>query len=130
MKAREGDDRGWDGWMTSPTWWTRLWAGSRTCYGQRSLGYCSPCSCKESDTTEWLNWTEVCNCNQTEVKTCSSVIPTPTLQHTSTRDIVHDSIAHRHMCLSRSRADIHRTVNFAHLLIQIISAKVILWAFV
>ena len=25
---REGDDRGWDGWMTSPTQWTWVWAGS------------------------------------------------------------------------------------------------------
>ena len=24
----EGDDRGWDGWMTSPTWWTRVWVNS------------------------------------------------------------------------------------------------------
>ena len=22
LKAGEGDDRGWDGWMASPTWWT------------------------------------------------------------------------------------------------------------
>ena len=21
----EGDDRGWDGWMASPTWWTWVW---------------------------------------------------------------------------------------------------------
>ena len=27
-KAGEGDDRGWDGWMASPTWWTRIWASS------------------------------------------------------------------------------------------------------
>ena len=26
----EGDDRGWDGWMTSPTWWTWVWASSRS----------------------------------------------------------------------------------------------------
>ena len=26
--------------------------------GQRSLMCCSPWGCKESDTTEWLNWTE------------------------------------------------------------------------
>ena len=25
----EGGDRGWDGWMASPTWWTRVWANSR-----------------------------------------------------------------------------------------------------
>ena len=24
----EGDDRGWDGWMASPTWWTWVWASS------------------------------------------------------------------------------------------------------
>ena len=24
----EGDDRGWDGWMASPTWWTSVWASS------------------------------------------------------------------------------------------------------
>ena len=26
----EGDDRGWDGWMASPTQWTRVWASSRS----------------------------------------------------------------------------------------------------
>ena len=25
----EGDDRGWDGWMASPTWWTWVWVNSR-----------------------------------------------------------------------------------------------------
>ena len=24
----EGDDRGWDGWRASPTWWTWVWATS------------------------------------------------------------------------------------------------------
>ena len=24
----EGDDRGWDGWMASPTWWTWVWVVS------------------------------------------------------------------------------------------------------
>ena len=29
LKARgEGDDRGWDGWMASPTWWTWVWVNS------------------------------------------------------------------------------------------------------
>ena len=31
LKAgREGDNRGWDGWMASPAWWTRVWASSRS----------------------------------------------------------------------------------------------------
>ena len=29
LKAgEEGDDRGWDGWKASPTWWTWVWASS------------------------------------------------------------------------------------------------------
>ena len=24
------DDRGWDGWMASPTWWTWVWVGSES----------------------------------------------------------------------------------------------------
>ena len=28
LKVREGDDRGWDGWMASPTRWTWVWANS------------------------------------------------------------------------------------------------------
>ena len=30
--------------------------------GQGSLACCSPCGCKESDMTEWLNWTELRDC--------------------------------------------------------------------
>ena len=30
IEGREGDNRGWDGWMASPTWWTWVWASSRT----------------------------------------------------------------------------------------------------
>ena len=26
----EGDDRGWDGWMASLTWWTWVWVNSRS----------------------------------------------------------------------------------------------------
>ena len=28
----EGDDRGWDGWMASPTQWTWVWVGSGSCW--------------------------------------------------------------------------------------------------
>ena len=28
----ERDDRGWDGWMTSPTGWTWVWVGSGSCW--------------------------------------------------------------------------------------------------
>ena len=29
LRAVEGDDRGWDGWMASPTPWTWVWVNSR-----------------------------------------------------------------------------------------------------
>ena len=45
LKAEgEGDDRGWDGWMASPTWWTWVWASSGSWWWtgkpgvQRSMG--------------------------------------------------------------------------------------------
>ena len=30
LKTGEGDDRGWDGWMASPTRWTWVWVNSRS----------------------------------------------------------------------------------------------------
>ena len=32
LKGRGGDDRGWDGWMVSPTWWTWVWISSGKCW--------------------------------------------------------------------------------------------------
>ena len=57
----EGDDRGWDGWMASPTQWTRVWVSSGSWWwtgrsgvlqsmGSQRVGY------------NWaaeLNWTEL-----------------------------------------------------------------------
>ena len=54
----EGDNKGWDGWMASPTRWTWVWASSRNWWGQGSLACCSPWAHKELDTTEWLKWTK------------------------------------------------------------------------
>ena len=30
LKVGEGDNRGWDGWMVSPTLWTWIWVNSRS----------------------------------------------------------------------------------------------------
>ena len=54
----EGDNRGWDIWMASPTWWKWVWESSRVGDGQGSLAFCSPWGRKESDITERLNLTE------------------------------------------------------------------------
>ena len=55
----EGDDRGWDGWMASPTRWTWVWASLGVGDGQGGLACCDSWGRKESDTTERLNWTEL-----------------------------------------------------------------------
>ena len=57
----EGDDRGWHGWMASPTWWTWVWVNSGSWWwtgrpgvlgfmGSQRVGY--------NWATE-LNWTEL-----------------------------------------------------------------------
>ena len=54
----EGDDRGWDGWIGSPTRWTWVWTCSGSWWWTGRPGMVQSCGKKESDTTEWLNWTE------------------------------------------------------------------------
>ena len=36
----EGDDRGWDGWMASPTWWTWVWVNSGNWWWTGGLACC------------------------------------------------------------------------------------------
>ena len=72
----KGDNRGWDGWMASPTRWTWVWVNSRVGDGQGGLVCCDSWGRKESDTTERLNWTELnafptslCNTTPRQCKT-------------------------------------------------------------
>ena len=51
----EGDDRGQDGWMASPTWWTWVWASSGRWWRTEKPDLLQSMACKESDRTEWLN---------------------------------------------------------------------------
>ena len=50
----EADDRGWNGWMALDRHEFEQLLGVGD--GEGSLVCCSPWGCKESDTTEWLNW--------------------------------------------------------------------------
>ena len=50
----EGDGRGWDGWMASPTQWTWVLTNSRS-WWWTGKPVCSPWGRKESDMTEWLD---------------------------------------------------------------------------
>ena len=47
--GREGDDRGWDGWMASPTQRTWVWVTLGVRDGQGGMVFCSPWGHKESD---------------------------------------------------------------------------------
>ena len=52
----EGDDRWWDGWMASPTRWTRVWAGSRRWRWTGKPGVLQ--STRLQSQTRLSNWTE------------------------------------------------------------------------
>ena len=47
----KGDNRGWDGWMASPTWCTWVWVNSESWWWTARPSV-------QSGTTERLNWTE------------------------------------------------------------------------
>ena len=51
----EGDNREWDGWMASWTQWIWVWVNSGSWWWTGRPGVHGVA---ESDTTEWLNWTE------------------------------------------------------------------------
>ena len=61
----EGDDRGWDGWITLPTWWTWVWVNSGSWWwtgrpgvlqfmGMQRVGH---------DWATELNWTDGTRCH-------------------------------------------------------------------
>ena len=54
----KGDDRGWDGWMASPTWWTWIWVNSRNWWWTGRPGVLQSIGSLRH-MTEWLNWTEL-----------------------------------------------------------------------
>ena len=58
LKAEEGDDRGWDGWMASPPRWTWVWLNSGSQWWTGRPDMLQSMECKEADMTERLNWTD------------------------------------------------------------------------
>ena len=55
----DGDNRGWNGWMASLTCEHEFEQAPGVGNIQENLACCSPWGCKELDTTERLNWTDV-----------------------------------------------------------------------
>ena len=58
LKAGEGDNRGWDGWMASATQWTWVWVNSGSWWWTGSPGMLQ-CMGSQIDTTEQMNWIEL-----------------------------------------------------------------------
>ena len=68
----EGDDRGWDGWMASPTQWTWVWVNHRSWWWTGRPGVLQSMGSQRvgrdwtdwSDTqyTSWEEWSEKQNC--------------------------------------------------------------------
>ena len=56
----EGDDRGWDGWMASPTQWTWVWVGSGSWWWTGRPGVLQAMGSQRvgHDWVTELNWTE------------------------------------------------------------------------
>ena len=57
----EGDDRGWDGWMASLTWWTWVWVSSGSWWRTRKPGMLQSMGSQRvgHDQATELNWTEL-----------------------------------------------------------------------
>ena len=57
--GREGDDRGWDGWMASPTHWTWVWVNSGSWWWTRKPGVLQSMGLQRvrHDRATGLNWT-------------------------------------------------------------------------
>ena len=75
----EEDDRGWDGWMASPTQWTWVWVDSGSWWWTGRPGVLWFMGSQELDTIEWLKWTEL---NRTEylIQTWTALLDTWALQ--------------------------------------------------
>ena len=58
--GEEGDDRGWDGWMASLTWWTWVWVNSRSWWWTGRPGVLRFMGLQRvrHDWATELNWTE------------------------------------------------------------------------
>ena len=59
LKAGEGDDRGWDGWMQSPTQWAWVWASSGRWWRTGNLGVLQSMGSQRVDTTDQLSGTKL-----------------------------------------------------------------------
>ena len=62
LEAGGGDDRGWDGWMASPTRWTWVWVNSGSWWWTGKPGVLQFMGSQRvrHDWVTEMNWTELC----------------------------------------------------------------------
>ena len=85
----EGDDRGWDGWMASPTRWTWVWVNSRNWWWEAWRAAIHGVAKSRTQLSEWteLNW-GMWNLNSTVKNlTCTPYVERCSLNHWVTREI-------------------------------------------
>ena len=64
----EGDNRGWDGWMTSSTQWTWVWVYSGSWQWTGRPGVLQSMGSQRVDMTEWLNSSKLIQLTTTRMK--------------------------------------------------------------
>ena len=72
----EGDNRGWDGWMASPTWWTRVWVNSGSWWWTGRPGVLRFMRSQRvgHDWATELNWTETSTIRNGTRFSCSKFV--------------------------------------------------------
>ena len=66
----KGDDRGWDGWIASLTWWTWVWVNSESWWWTGRPGVLQSMGVTKNQT--WLSdWTELGKFRGTSKESCS-----------------------------------------------------------
>ena len=54
--GREGDNRGWDGWMASPTWWAWVWVNSGSWWWTGRPGEIHGVAKSWTRLSNWTGW--------------------------------------------------------------------------
>ena len=79
----EGDDRGWDGWMASPTRWAWVWVNSGSWWSTGRLGVLRFMGSQRvgHDWATELNWTELYSTWFYYIKYCFCVLYNPSFNN-------------------------------------------------
>ena len=72
----DGDDRGWDGWMASLTWWTCVWINSGSWWWTGRPGVIHGVTKSQTQLNDWteLNWGSVSVCVCLIIQTIFNII--------------------------------------------------------